>query len=73
MCLWEVEQGTGLKSAGWRGCHSFGCTKCFLGDTTFREGGAYFGIQKLLFGYKKLFWGYKKTFFGTQKTFVRIL
>ena len=67
-----------------RGCHFFGSTKGFLGETTFRDGGACSGIQKTFLGYnnflgdsknflgyKKLFRRYKK-FFGKQKTFWEI-
>ena len=47
----------------------FGGAKCFFGVTTFREGGAHFGIQIFL-GYRFFCWD-TKTFFGIQKTFFR--
>ena len=60
------------------GCHFLWGTKGFLGDTTFREGGAYFGIQKTFlrdtitfFRFKKNFLGDTEAFFGRQKTFLR--
>ena len=62
------------------GCHCFGSTKGFFGDTTFREGGAYFGMQlffgflnflwdpkKLSLGSEKLIWGYNKLIWGYNK------
>ena len=35
----------------WSGATFFGVQNAFFWDTTFREGGAYFGIQKLFLGY----------------------
>ena len=48
--------------------------KTFL-DTTFREGGAYFGIQKAFFEIQRLteaFGGYKELFFWDTKNFLGI-
>ena len=58
------------------GCHSFLGTKCFFSDTTFRDGGAYFGLQKTFLwiqknflGIQKLFSGYKILFSGYKNLF----
>ena len=45
-----------------QGCRFLGGTKCFFWDTTFPEGGAYFGIPKTFFGIPKTFLGLKKLF-----------
>ena len=41
----------------------------FFVDTTFRESGAYFGIQKLFFGDTKTFFVDTKTFLDTKNFF----
>ena len=46
-----------------------GYKRFFFGDTTFREGGAYFGIKKNFMGDTKTFFGDTKCFFGIQNVF----
>ena len=43
--------------------------KVFFLNTTFREGGAYFGMQKTFFGIQNLFLGYKIFFCDTKNFF----
>ena len=76
-CSWLWVFGCVLGGVfGWLGCSGwcatfFMGTKCFLGITTFREGGAYFGIQKTFFGIQKTFLGTQKNFFRDSKNFFR--
>ena len=56
--------------AGKRGATFWGVQNAlFFWNTTFREGGAYFGIQKLFLGNNKLFGGETKLFLGETKNF----
>ena len=69
LALQQIVSGMEIQNQLWIssclvGCHFFWCTKCFLVDTTFREGGAYFGIQKNFLGDTKTFFGDTKNCFG---------
>ena len=59
-------------STTWFRVPLFWGTNAFFWDTTFREGGAYFGIQKTFFWTQKNFCWIQKTFFGDTKNFFRV-